>query len=89
MCFFFWVDAEDFEDEFLAFADVVAYVADPTCADFASVEEPFFVVVFFEGDVGAVVGDFFDCGEDEVISFWPFVFFEGGHGFVCLTPLWL
>jgi hypothetical protein len=99
--FLSWVDTEDFENEFLTFTDVVAYVANPTSADFASVEEPFFVVVFFKSDVSAVVGDFFDCGEDEFASFWPFGFVEERHFYVgslhyycdftvdfCFAPCW-
>lgn len=86
--FFTWVNSEDFEDEFLSFADVVTDIANPAGANFAAVKETFFVTIFFKGDVGAVISDFFYCGENKFAPFWPFGSFEGRHGCGNLTPLW-
>lgn len=64
-----FVDVDDFGDDFFAFRDVVAEVADSAGSDFGDVDHPFASFVFIERDEDGVVEDAFDRAEKQVSDF--------------------
>lgn len=72
---FLGVDAVDFADDTLLFADVVANALYPTGCDFSNVNESFLFWVFFKEDESAEVLHFVDGSDHQFPFFWEFVQF--------------